>query len=258
MLALGYNEYGELPSFPQLGLGTDYRVTATQGGDIGHVVTRCMGILYPSSCKASHTNMARPHRPEHLKDPAAWDAHKAKLGPREQADEERSEWFANKGKAYHSMQSTKPQTLGYSLADSPVGLLAWIYEKLHDWTDDYQWTADEILTWVSIYWFSTAGPAAAQRIYYESVNDPDKMRYRVDAFVPDVKLGIARFPKELATSPKEWNSSMGPVVFESEHESGGHFAAWEKPEAIVGDLRVMFGKNGGAFGAVSGKTGYRN
>ena len=154
------------------------------------------------------------------------------------------------------MQSTKPQTLGYSLADSPVGLLAWIYEKLHDWTDDYQWTADEILTWVSIYWFSTAGPAAAQRIYYESVNDPDKMRERVDAYVPDVKLGIARFPKELQISPKEWNQSMGPVVYESEYESGGHFSAWEKPEAIVGDLRVMFGKNGGAFGAVNGKTGY--
>lgn len=89
---------------------------------------------------------------------------------------------------YFHAQSTKPQTIGYALADSPVALLTWIYEKLHDWTDDYPWTDDEILTWVSIYWFSTAGPAASVRIYYEAAHSA---QFRIGAgekWVPHVKL----------------------------------------------------------------------
>lgn len=66
------------------------------------------------------------------------------------------------------LQSTQPQPIGFALGDSPVGLLAWMDEKLHDWTDAYPWTDDEIPTWVSIYWFSSAGPAASIRIYYEA------------------------------------------------------------------------------------------
>jgi microsomal epoxide hydrolase len=65
-------------------------------------------------------------------------------------------------------QETRPQTLGYGLYDSPVGLLAWIYDKLHSWSDNYQWTDDEILTWVSVYYLSRAGPTASTRIYYEA------------------------------------------------------------------------------------------
>ena len=73
-----------------------------------------------------------------------------------------------------------------------------------------------------------------------------------------MKLGLAFFPRELTVVPKSWGRTMGPVVFESENESGGHFAAWEKPEAIVRDLHSMFGKGGGAYGAVKGKVGYLN
>lgn len=155
-------------------------------------------------------------------------------------------------------QGTKPQTLGYALADSPVGLLAWIYEKLHDWTDGYPWTEDEVLTWVSIYWFSTAGVAANLRIYYEALHDTQFGRDRTEKWILHVKLGLAHFPKELTVVPKSWGRTMGPVVYESENESGGHFAAWEKPEAIVRDLQEMFGKGGGAHGVVKGKAGYLN
>lgn len=174
----------------------------------------------------------------------------------EKAAMARGEWFRKEGMGYFSEQSTKPQTIGYSMADSPVGLLAWIYEKLHDWSDNYPWTEDEILTWISIYYFSTAGPAASQRIYYEFTHDPKQSMQSWGRYIPDVKLGIARFPKELGLMPKLWNQTMGPLVFESEYESGGHFAAWEKPEAVVDDLRKMFGKDGGAFAVVKGRTGY--
>lgn len=89
---------------------------------------------------------------------------------------------------YFNEQSTKPQTIGYALADSPVALLAWIYEKLHDWTDDYPWTEDEILTWVSIYWFSTAGPAASVRIYYEASHSAEFKITSPAKWIPHVKL----------------------------------------------------------------------
>lgn len=94
-------------------------------------------------------------------------------------------------------QSTKPQTLAYALNDSPVALLAWIYEKMHDWTDSYPWTDDEIFTWVSIYQFSTAGPGAAHRIYYEVIHTrpgPGKVFTRddVESWIGGVKLGLGK------------------------------------------------------------------
>ena len=78
----------------------------------------------------------------------------------------------------------------------------------------------------------------------------------VGGFIPGVKLGIARFPYELAFRPREWEKGMGEVVLQSEYESGGHFSAWERPDAVVRDLREMMGKGGGAEGAVKGRRGF--
>lgn len=176
----------------------------------------------------------------------------------EKAGLARQSWFLNEGSAYRLEQSTKPQTLGYSLADSPVALLSWIYEKLHDWTDEYPWTDDEILTWISIYWFSTAGPAASVRIYYEAVHSADKTvsREAMSSWIPKVKLGMAYFPRELGVVPKTWGRTLGPVAYESEHSSGGHFAAWEKPDSIASDLVNMFGPKGPCAGIVKGRPGF--
>jgi hypothetical protein len=87
-------------------------------------------------------------------------------------------------------------------------------------------------------------------------HDPDDDRAKMAKYIPDVFLGTAQFPKELVQFPKLWNKSMGPLVLASEYDYGGHFAAWERPDAIVKDLREMFGKGGGAFGCVEGKDGY--
>lgn len=169
---------------------------------------------------------------------------------------ERVQWFRGEGSGYQKEHSTKPQTVGYSLNDSPVGLLAWIYEKLHDWTDAYPWTDDEILTWISIYWFSRAGPAATTRIYYEFFHDPSKLPVQAGQYNAKVPMGLAHFPKELYVVPKIWGRTLGPVVYESDNDRGGHFAAWERPEIIVADLRKMFGKRGGAYGVVKERNGY--
>jgi pimeloyl-ACP methyl ester carboxylesterase len=237
-----------------------------QGGDWGMYIGRSIALLYPENLKASHLNMIRAHPPTWQQNPLLAVQHSLKpYSSRDQAGFARSKWFMDEGTGYRLEQSTKPQTLGYALADSPVGLLAWIYEKLHDWTDSYPWTDDEILTWIGIYWFSTAGPAASLRIYYEAVHEaphskpgqaPFVSRERTQKNIPKVKLGLASFPQELTVVPKAWAETLGPVVYYSENPHGGHFAATEHPEIVARDLRRMFEKGGPAHGCVKGRSGY--
>lgn len=245
MLKLGYDEY------------------VTQGGDWGYYITRTMAIHYPAHCKATHVNFDQGDAPSWLAFPALALQHAVTpYTEQEKKGFKRTKWFLEEGSAYRAQQSTKPQTLGYSHADSPVGLLAWIYEKLHDWSDSYPWTDDEVCTWVSIYWFSTAGPAASLRIYYEATHewdDPERRvtRDRTRLWVGGgVKLGLTHSPAELRVLPRTFTHTQGNVVFDKTYDSGGHFFAFERPDHLISDVREMFGKNGGAADVVTGKTGY--
>lgn len=176
--------------------------------------------------------------------------------PREATDLARAQaWAKGPGRGFFALLSTKPQTVAFSLNDSPAGLLAFIYEKLHDWTDDYAWTDDAILTWISIYWFSEAGPGASGYIYYERQNEKGWDLPKLQSYV-DKPLGFHYFPKELANLPKQWLNGLGRVVLIGESDKGGHFGAYERPDAIVADLNKMFGRGGGAYGVVEGRTGY--
>lgn len=239
-----------------------YTQYVCQGGDLGSFICRMLVSKYPSACRAMHTNFALPREPSVAEFPAL--AAQAKITPLtdgEKAGLQRTEWYNKVANAYMLQHSTKPQTIAYSMVDSPVGLLAWIYEKLHDWTDDYAWTPDEILTWISIYYFSVAGPHATQRIYYafahgDAINGERPVLERIRDYTPGVKIGITRFPKELLLLPKLWAKTLGEVVFENEHDSGGHFAATEQPDKLVEDVRAMFGKGGGAYDVVEGRSGY--
>ncbi|KAF9074604.1 Alpha/Beta hydrolase protein [Rhodocollybia butyracea] len=240
MLSLGYNEY------------------VTQGGDWGSHITRYMAHFYGGThLKAWHSNYPTGPAPTFGSQPFSYlRALLTPSLPREKAIETRTQYFYSRGKAYYEQQSTQPQTLGYSLADSPVGLLAWIYEKLIIWSDTegeegYIWDDDEVLTWISIYWFSRSGPAAASRIYYESVQAKERHIWTSST----IPMGASFFPKELKYSPRTHIISWANLVFESEHKSGGHYAAHEKPELLVGDLQKMFGRGGPAFG-VAGTEGY--
>lgn len=221
----------------------------TQGGDWGFIITRLIGIQYPDHCLASHVNFVRVRGPPKFsKAPLLYLQHAVQpYSKPEKEGRERTAWFADEGRGYSLLQSTKPSTLGFALADSPVALLAWVYEKLHDWTDGYPWTDDEILTWVSVYQFSTAGPAASARIYYESKHAQVEQVARGFEYVPRVRLGLSVFPRDLFVPPLTWARTLGPVVFEKRHDNGGHFAAHERPEELAGDLRSMFGRAGGAY-----------
>ncbi|KAJ3575872.1 hypothetical protein NP233_g812 [Leucocoprinus birnbaumii] len=236
MLALGYNEY------------------VTQGGDWGAIITQTIASKYGGKhSKAWHTNFPITAPPHPWKRPGLFLQYLVtRLSEAEKAGLERTQWFRNEGQGYYAEQSTQPQTLGYGLADSPAGLLGWIYEKLLNWTDDYPWTDDEVLTWISIYWFSRPGPAASVRIYYEFT----KARGEFGAPVVSIPTGYSFFPKELAVLPRYWLRGRH-VVFESEHKSGGHFAAYERPNELVGDLRKMFGKGGPAFAVVASHNGFK-
>ncbi|TFK48619.1 alpha/beta-hydrolase [Heliocybe sulcata] len=224
MLALGYKEY------------------VTQAGDWGHFVTRKMASMYGKNHdKAWHTNFTISDIPKLQMNPILF----AELllhafmpfspySPSERKGLERSKWFMDNGAGYYLEQSTQPQTLGYGLTDSPIGLLAWIYDRLVTWTDKYPWDDDEVLTWVSIYWFSRAGPASSLRIYYEFEKAGDRELPKVTG----VPMGVSYFPAEACIAPRSWMRTLvGDVVYESQHESGGHFAAYEKPEELVCDLR---------------------
>ncbi|KAH7304185.1 hypothetical protein B0I35DRAFT_484661 [Stachybotrys elegans] len=141
----------------------------------------------------------------------------------EQAGLRRLAAIANEGRGDYSQQASKLNALCFSLKNSPVGLLAWIYKELHSWSDYYTWSDDDILTWVSIHYFSHPGPDVTGDIYYAMEHGE---------------------PTAVETARKLWNKTLGPVVFESDHRRGGHFTAWENLETIIHDLRSMFANPG--------------
>lgn len=215
-----------------------------------------MGRLFPEACKASHVNMTPPALNADLSE--ALDD-KTSFTELEQQALQRLAKFRDDGGGYSHQQCTRPQTLGYGMQDSPTLLLAWIVEKQRDWSDDYAWTPDEMLTWVSLYWFSSAGPAANLRIYYEAKHETDGATGSMTAateWIPDVKLGVMYNWRDMETSPKAWARKLGPVVFESSNERGGHFAAWEKPEALARDLKDMYRKGAEAAEGLGLSNGY--
>ncbi|KAI8263366.1 putative epoxide hydrolase [Colletotrichum sp. SAR11_239] len=235
-------QYAEVMHKVMLKLG--YEQYVTQGGDWGFLITRFMGLKYPDHVLASHLNMVQAKPPSPFKNPLQYIKSLWPHTEQEKIGLERTKWFAKEGYGYNLEQQTRPATLGIGLADSPVAVLAWIYEKLHDWTDGYPWTDDEILTWISIYQFSTMGPEASVRIYYE-VRHPTAHTEQF-GWIPRVKLGVSIFPMDLFVPPISHAKTLGPVVFAVTHGDGGHFAAHERPEILAKDLRQMFGKGGGA------------
>ncbi|KAF8880424.1 Alpha/Beta hydrolase protein [Infundibulicybe gibba] len=227
----GLSQYAEVAHKLMLALG--YSEYVTQGGDWGYVITRRIAEVYGGKhSKAWHTNAPAGQGPHPIYRPLLLLYHL--LGwytPAEKEGLKNALEFQKTGAGYMRAQSTKPQTVGYGLSDSPVGLLAWISEKLVAWSDEYPWEDDEILTWISIYWFSRAGPAASLRIYYEILGVEGEQVW-APATVPAIPAGYSYFPKELVILPRSWVKTSR-LVFESEHDRGGHFAAYERPNDLA-------------------------
>ena len=139
---------------------------------------------------------------------------------------------------YSTQQSTRPQTLGYGLVDSPAGQAAWIVEKFCAWTDcdghpENVLTRDELLDNVMLYWLPGTG-ASSGRLYWESFRG-------VDFTEIEVPVGCSIFPKEIFRTSRRWaEGRFKDLRFWSEPDKGGHFAAFEQPERFVQDVRECF------------------
>ncbi len=209
------------------GLGYDRYVA--QGGDWGAMVTTCIGIQDPEHCAGIHLNM--PIVPP---DPATM----GDLSDREKSALAGMQHYQDKDSGYSKQQSTRPQTLGYGLVDSPAGQAAWILEKFWAWTDcdghpENALTRDELLDNVMLYWLPGAGASSA-RLYWESFGTPPMDK-------PKVPVGCSIFPKEIFRSSERWaKKHFGSLTHWNELDKGGHFAAFEQPETYVDEVRTCF------------------
>lgn len=138
-------------------------------------------------------------------------------------------------RGYSLEMSTRPQTIGYALADSPVALASWIYEKYRDWTDhdgdvEKLFSKDEMLDTIMLYWLSNSGTSSA-RYYWECEVD-------CTAIEVNLPVGVSWFGGDNSYAPREWcERYYKDIVYWNETERGGHFAAWEQPDMFVAELR---------------------
>ncbi len=199
-----------------------------QGGDWGSAVTSAIGAHDPGHCDAIHITLAMGSRPRNGGEPSE-QAQRALKG---------AEFYATWDSGYSKQQSTRPQTLGYGLADSPSGQAAWILEKFYAWTDcdghpENVLDRDELLDNVMLYW-ATNSAASSARLYWESFG-------KARPSVVTVPVGVAAYPKEIVAPVREWMGDNFPnIVHWSEQPKGGHFAAFEQPELFVADIRTCF------------------
>jgi pimeloyl-ACP methyl ester carboxylesterase len=199
-----------------------------QGGDWGSAVTRSIGALDPEHCTAIHITLAMGSRP--------------RLGGEPTTEEKRAvaglEHYQAWDSGYSKQQATRPQTVGYGLADSPSGQAAWILEKFWAWTDcdghpENVLHRDELLDNVMMYWATNSATSSA-RIYWESFGKARPTQLAVP-------VGVTVYPKEIVPPVRAWMEADYPkIVHWTEQPKGGHFAAFEQPELFVADIRNCF------------------
>ena len=201
-----------------------------QGGDIGGGITNRLGRNHAEHVTAIHAMVAPPLAREDLTDPT--DAEKAFIALQ-------AEWEREEG-AYEHQQRTRPQSLAFGLNDSPVGLAAWIVEKWRAWSDCggdilSRFTMDELLTTISIYWF-TQSIGSSMRMYYETAHGQEPRPTHKIA-VP-ARVFLTREPVDLC--PPEYAARSYVNFSHGVAERGGHFLAAEEPELLAKDIREAF------------------
>jgi pimeloyl-ACP methyl ester carboxylesterase len=219
-----------------------YTRYVAQGGDVGAAVTDAMARQAPEGLAGIHLNFLRNGLADAASLPSGSDQERAAL--------DAINTFRTSGFGYFLEQTTRPQTIGYALLDSPVALAAWLLD--HD-TDSYykisrafvdrqpvgQLTRDNILDNVTLYWLTGTGAAAA-RMYWENGRATARSAGHP---APDVALpvGFSMFPGEIFRAPRSWVERTYPTLtYFHEVDRGGHFAAWEEPELFTAELRAAF------------------
>jgi pimeloyl-ACP methyl ester carboxylesterase len=220
-----------------------YTQFVAQGGDWGNAVSEQMALLEPPELLGIHTNMPATVPPEVSKALASGGSEPAGLSADEKTAYEVLAHFFATGVAYASEMANRPQTL-YGIADSPVGLAAWMLD--HD-VRSYELIArafagqpgglsrDDVLNNVTHYWLTNTGVSSG-RLYWES-----KLAF-FDVKGIEIPVGVSVFPDELYPAPQSWAEKAYPklIHFNDSLDEGGHFAAWEQPQAFSEELRETF------------------
>lgn len=203
-----------------------YQHYVAQGGDWGAMVTTLIGVQNLGACLGIHLNMPiAPPDPETMSD----------LTPAEQSALAGMKHYQDWDSGYSKQQATRPQTLGYGLADSPLGQAAWIIEKFWSWMDcdghpENVLSRDELLDNVMIYWLNNAAASSA-RLYWESFGN-------VNTATVELPAALTVFPKEIFRTSRRWaEKRFSRIIHFSEPNRGGHFAAFEQPEVFVDEVR---------------------
>ena len=215
-----------------------YARYVVSGGDIGSSVAESLARAHPEAVAALHlTDIPYTH------------LFSVPAGELSQVEQDYlaagQEWQMTEG-AYALEQSTKPHTLAAGLGDSPAGLAAWIVEKLRSWSDcdgdvESVFPRDDLLTWVTLYWMTGAIGSSFSPYVERRPPDPDAGRVET----PTV---VSIFPHDLVPAPRQFGERVFDVRAWDEHDAGGHFAAWERPDAFTAGLRqaVALGSGGDA------------
>jgi pimeloyl-ACP methyl ester carboxylesterase len=221
-----------------------YTRYVAQGGDLGAIVTDVMGRLAPEGLLGIHVNLLVASIGLEDQLPAESEQERATL--------EAVKAFTTDGFGYFLEQSTRPQTIGYALLDSPIGLAAWLLD--HD-TDSYykisrafvdgepvgNLTRDNILDNITLYWLTGTGASAAQW-YWETGRAQAAARAAGQAPpAVSVPVGFTTFPGEIFAAPRSWVETVYPnPAYFNEVDRGGHFAAWEEPQLFSAEVRAAF------------------
>jgi pimeloyl-ACP methyl ester carboxylesterase len=207
-----------------------YERYGAAGGDWGSMITAALGTGMPEAVVGIHLTMPLAEAPP--------EDERQALTKTEKEARQDAEKFRRFGAGYSAEQSTRPQTLGYGLTDSPAGQCAWIIEKFWDWTDsagppENVISRDRLLDNVTLYWL-TASATSSARLYWESYG---KTRYDT----VEVPTGAAIFPREMNRMPRSWLERRFVDLRRLTYpDSGGHFASMEQPETFVDELRTFF------------------
>jgi pimeloyl-ACP methyl ester carboxylesterase len=219
-----------------------YTRYVAQGGDWGAIICDAMGRQAPAGLLGIHVNRIERSTtlpPEVAKALMCGDPPPEGLGAQEREVFDEARAFLGKGFGFAAIMSTRPQTLGYGLADSPAGLAAWFYDKYGEWVitrgePERAFTRDEMLDNISLYWLTNTGTSSA-RIYWENSASSAKPG------PISIPAAVTIFPGEVYKPPKDWAARLYTnLVYFNRVDKGGHFAAWEEPELFSAEVRAAF------------------
>ncbi|WP_141454856.1 epoxide hydrolase [Pseudoxanthomonas sp. z9] len=221
-----------------------YHHYVSQGGDHGSVISDAMGRQPPPGLRGIHLTMPATVPGDLMAAINAGAAPPAGLAADEREAFQALSAFFGRNAAYGAMMVTRPQTIGYALNDSPVGLAAWMYDKIAQWTDsdgqpERVLGRDAILDDISLYWL-TGTATSAGRFYWENNNNNfSATAQKTDRIT--VPVAVSVFPGEIYRAPRSWTERAYPSLYYfNSLDKGGHFAAWEQPQLFSAELRAAF------------------